>query len=142
MARLFGKPINKANGFPWMGTVTLLKDSTIRMLSNGKKQWSGFGSFEKSEKGDRTGKTAISMTTGLNDQLARCLIAWPKGTVLFVVGELQLSDYWTQRNGRDSYELSVQFVHDQHDYNAASEPVADDAPGAAQYSGRYVDAGF
>lgn len=142
MARLFGKPINKANGFPWMGTVTLLKDSTIRMLSNGKKQWSGFGSFEKSEKGDRSGKNAISMTTGLNDQLARYLIAWPKGTVLFVVGELQLSDYWTQRNGRDSYELSVQFVHDQHDYNAASDPVADDASGAAQYSNGYVDAGF
>lgn len=145
MARLVGKPNDPQNGYPWVGTVTLLKDAQLFTMKNGKKQWKAFGTFEKAAKGDRSGKNAVSMTTGFDDELASKLIAWPKGTRLFVQGSMVKSEYWTQRNGRESFELVVEYVHDQHDYHAAQNDDMDrDAFGNAgedDYGNQY-DPGF
>lgn len=143
MSRIFGKPKVDGNGYPFLGTVTLLKNATRSTMKNGKMQWKAFGSFEKAPKGDRNNDTTVSMTTGFDDELAKQLIEWPKGTRLLVCGALQKSDYWTQRNGRDSFELVVEFVHDQHDYAAAANQAADEAAygGTDEYGDSY-DSGF
>jgi hypothetical protein len=145
MSRIIGKPIDPQNGYPWVGTVTLLKDSRVTTMKNGKKQWKGFGAFEKSAKGDRSGKNAVGLTTGFDSDLADRLIDWPKGTRLFVQGAMVKSDYWTQKNGTDSYELVVEYVHDQHDYHAAQNDALDkeafDGVSEDEYGNSY-DPGF
>lgn len=142
MSRIVGNPINKSqNGYPWLGTITLLKDSRVTTMKNGKKQWRGFGTFEKAEKGDRSGKNAVGLTTGLDSALASKLIDFPKGTVLFVVGSMVKSDYWTQQNGHDTYELVVEFVHDQHDYHAAVNTTGESDASVDAYGNDY-DPGF
>lgn len=119
--RLWGKPVLEQNGYPWMGVVTLLKDATARELKNGKMQWSAFAEFEKKPREIRDAGNVVSMTTEFDDELARKLMAWPKGTRLLVAGMLEYSDYWTQRNGKKTYQLVVEFVHDQHDYAAVEK---------------------
>lgn len=120
--RLIGKAINSKNGYPFFGVVTLLKDSAVKQMRNGKLQWKGFGSFEAPAKGDQSGKNTVSMTTGLDTDFAGMLIDWPKGTRLLVGGFMQQSDFWTQKRGQETFELVVEFIHDQHNYRSASEP--------------------
>ena len=143
MSRIFGKPKIEGNGYPFLGTVTLLKNATRNTMKNGQMQWKAFGSFEKTQKGTRNDATAVSMTTGLDSDLAKQLIEWPKGTRLMVFGALHKSDYWTQRNGKESFELVVEFVHDQHDYHAAQNAELDKAAydGTDEYGNSY-DSGF
>lgn len=143
MSRIFGKPKIPSSGYPFFGVVTLLKNATRSTMKNGKKQWKAFGSFEKPPKGDRSRDTTVSMTTGFDSDLAQQLIEWPKGTRLLVAGALQKSDYWTQRNGRESFELVVEFVHDQHDYNSAANQAADaESYGGTDEYGDSYDSGF
>lgn len=142
--RLHGKPMDPASGYPWLGTVKLLKDSRVSTTKTGRKQWRGFGAFESTGKREGGNNVTVGMSTGLNFDLADKLIDWPKGTVLLVVGEMKYSDYWTQRNGVQSYELVVDFVHDQHDYHAAQNDALDEAAfgGTEDAYGNSYDPGF
>ena len=134
--RLWQKPLIEANGYPWVGVVTLLKDATIRILKNGKKQWTAFAEFERKPKtAPKDAGNTVSLTTGFDTDLADKLIVWAKGTRLFVAGSLKYSDYWTQRNGVKSYQLEVEFVHDQHDYVAVEK--AEQGHADAYESGDY-----
>lgn len=131
--RLHGKPMIASNGYPWMGTVKLMKDSAVHTLKNGKKQWRGFGVFEESRKKDDKYKgekadVSVGMTTATNFELADMLIAWPKGTRLLVAGEMTYSEFWSQKNGKATYDLVVEFVHDQHNYRAAQNDEPEDDP--------------
>lgn len=120
--RIWGKPLLEENGYPWIGVVTLLKDAQKRTNASGKEFWSAFVEFEKKPKNaPRNLGNVVGITTGKNTELAGKLISWPKGTKLLIAGELNCSDYWTQRNGEKTYELTVEYVHDQHDYAAVEK---------------------
>lgn len=141
--RLMGKPIQEGNGYPWLGTVILLKDASIITMKNGKKQFRAFGTCEHVERGKDCSMCTVSMTTGKNGDLASKLLAWPKKTVLFVAGAMTKSDFWTQKNGKASYELILEFVGIQLDYAAAAkaEQESEARVGENEYGDSY-DAGF
>lgn len=140
--RIIGKPMDSNNGYPFFGVITLLSDSTLRVMKNGKKQWKGFGTFEPAAKGDRKGRNTVTMSTGLDTKFADMLVSWPKGTRLLVAGFMHLSDYWTQRQGHEVYELQVEFIHDQHDYHAANSENSDEDSFSADDSSIGYDPGF
>lgn len=143
MSRIIGKAMEPENGYPWFGTVTLLKDATVVTLKNNIKQWRAFGAFERAKKGDKSGKTTVGMTTVLDGELAGMLIEWKKGTRLFVAGAMKKNEYRTQKNGKEIYELNVEYVHDQHDYHAAQNEELDrEAEAGTDEYGNEVDAGF
>lgn len=137
MSRIVGKPINIKNGFPWVGVITLVKDSRVVTMRNGKKQWSGFGTFEETPKGEKNEKYTVGVNTGFNSGLADMLIAFPKGTRLLIFGSMKLSEYWTQRKGKETYELVAEFVHDQHDYYAANNARLDAQVPVDEYGNNY-----
>lgn len=140
--RIIGKPIDAKNGYPFFGVVTLLTDSSLRVMKNGKLQWKGFGAFEPSEKKDRSGRNTVSMTTNLDTDFADMLIAWPKGTRLLVAGFMQLSEYWTKRQGKEVYEMQVEFIHDQHNYRAAAGEVLEHTDFPTEDDASDYDPGF
>lgn len=142
--RLHGKPMDSGSGYPWIGTVKLLKNSVVQTMKNGKKQWRGFGAYEHPNKKTNGVNVTVSMTTGLDFELANMCIDWPKGTRLLVAGEMTYSDFWTQKNGVPSYELIVEFVHDQHNYHDAQNDALDEAAfgGNNDEYGNSYDPGF
>ena len=72
--RLHGKPMDPASGYPWLGTVKLLKDSRVSTTKTGRKQWRGFGAFESTGKREGGNNVTVGMSTGLNFDLADKLI--------------------------------------------------------------------
>lgn len=141
MSRIVGKPKNKKNGFPWGGVVTLLKDSVVSTMRNGKKRWSGFGTFEDAPDGEKYGEYTVSVNTGKRSKLADKLIAFPKGTDLFIFGAMVLNTYQTQKKGKETYDLVAEYVHDQHDYYAANNARLDAQVPVDEYGNNY-DPGF
>ena len=118
--RLYGKPLLESNGYPWIGVVTLTTDATVRDTEKGP-IFSAFGAFERAPKGTKDNRLAIGITTKFNHELAKKLIAFPKGTRLLVCGSVEVSEYWTKRKGEKTYEVVAEFVHDQHDYKSVEE---------------------
>ena len=134
--RLWGKPLIEESGYPWIGVVTLLKESNKRTFSNGKECWSAFVEFEKKPKNaPKNLGNVVGITTGFDTELAKKLIAWPKGTRLLIAGSMKYSDYWTQKNGQKTYQVEVEWVHDQHDYAAVEK--AEQGHADAYESGDY-----
>lgn len=143
--RLLGNPLFKQNGYPMFGVVTLLKKASLTMMKNGKYQWKAFAEMEKPPKGmDQKPdvQNAITLTTGFDDHLAKKLIEWDKGTRLLVAGYVRQSDYWTQRTGKPTYEIQVEFVHDQHDYAAEMKNDYEQEMSDGYSAGEYEDPGF
>ena len=143
--RLLGNPLFKQNGYPKFGVVTLLKKASLTMMKNGKYQWKAFAEMEKPPKGvDQKPdvQNAITLTTGFDDHLAKKLIEWDKGTRLLVAGYVRQSDYWTQRTGKPTYEIQVEFVHDQHDYAAEMKTDYEQEMSDGYSAGEYEDPGF
>lgn len=143
--RLLGNPLFKQNGYPMFGVVTLLKKASLTMMKNGKYQWKAFAEMEKPPKGMEQKpdvQNAITLTTGFDDHLAKKLIEWDKGTRLLVAGYVRQSDYWTQRTGKPTYEIQVEFVHDQHDYAAEMKTDYEQEMSDGYSAGEYEDPGF
>lgn len=143
--RLLGNPLFKQNGYPMVGVVTLLKKASLTMMKNGKYQWKAFAEMEKPPKGMEQKpdvQNAITLTTGFDDHLAKKLIEWDKGTRLLVAGYVRQSDYWTQRTGKPTYEIQVEFVHDQHDYAAEMKTDYEQEMSDGYSAGEYEDPGF
>lgn len=143
--RLLGNPLFKQNGYPMLGVVTLLKKASLTMMKNGKYQWKAFAEMEKPPKGMEQKpdvQNAITLTTGFDDHLAKKLIEWDKGTRLLVAGYVRQSDYWTQRTGKPTYEIQVEFVHDQHDYAAEMKTDYEQEMSDGYSAGEYEDPGF
>jgi hypothetical protein len=143
--RLLGNPLFKQNGYPMLGVVTLLKKASLTMMKNGKYQWKAFAEMEKPPKGMEQKpdvQNAITLTTGFDDHLAKKLIEWDKGTRLLVAGFVRQSDYWTQRTGKPTYEIQVEFVHDQHDYAAEMKTDYEQEMSDGYSAGEYEDPGF
>lgn len=143
--RLLGNPLFKQNGYPMIGVVTLLKKASLNMMKNGKYQWKAFAEMEKPPKGMEQKpdvQNAITLTTGFDDHLAKKLIEWDKGTRLLVAGFVRQSDYWTQRTGKPTYEIQVEFVHDQHDYAAEMKTDYEQEMSDGYSAGEYEDPGF
>lgn len=143
--RLLGNPLFKQNGYPMVGVVTLLKKASLNMMKNGKYQWKAFAEMEKPPKGMEQKpdvQNAITLTTGFDDHLAKKLIEWDKGTRLLVAGYVRQSNYWTQRTGKPTYEIQVEFVHDQHDYAAEMKTDYEQEMSDGYSAGEYEDPGF
>lgn len=116
--RIIGKAKRNDNGYPFICVMTLLKDSEIKHPKDGFTVWNGYGRVERIPKGERD-QSVIYSVTALSP-LADNLIAWPKGTVLLIAGNLVRDEYWSKRNGTDVFKIMAEFVHDQHNYAAAS----------------------
>lgn len=114
--RIISTPKRKDNGFPFIGTVTLLKDSEIRQPKDGLYIWQGFGRVERVPKGEFDSSVTYSISA--MKPLSTMLVAWPKGTVLFIAGSMVKDDYWTKREGHEVYKLIAEFVMTQKDYAA------------------------
>ena len=112
--RLFGKSVFPKNGYPWCGVVKLMKDAVLRGTQKGM-IWSAFGTFETPPKGDMSGNGSIGLKAFA--PASDSLVAWQKGTVLFVAGALHKDEYWSKQKGSDQYSVVCEFVIEQPDYN-------------------------
>ena len=139
--RIISKPKRSDNGFPIIGTVTLLKDSVKKNPKDSFYVWEAYGIVEHIPKGTRDESIAYSIKA--MSPLADMLIEWPAKTKLFIAGELVKDDYWSSRRGSEVYYIKAEFVHDQHNYAAAAKDSGqndDDYDGAVSESS--YDPGF
>ena len=106
------------------GTARLLKDARVYATSkNNKVIFNAFVDFDwEYKKEDKNPSRAMGVTC--YEPASKRMMAWSKGEIIMVDGLLQKSQYWTQRNGTDTYELVAGFILNQLDYAAAASEKA------------------
>lgn len=130
MPRITAKPILQENGYPCAAVVRLCNDAQIKELSDGKKMWTAYAQLERRPKTSNDMRVYTNMFVAdgaYNNNLASKLLPWEKGTILFVFGDIILDEYWTERNGKESYKLVPAFVLAQPDYAEAMRQASNTA---------------
>lgn len=138
--RIISKPKRSDNGWPIVSVATLLKDSVIKHPKDGFAVWEAYARVENLPKGVRDDSVVYSVRAV--SPLADMLMAWPAKTRLLIAGELVKDDYWSGRKGTDVYYIKAEFVHDQHNYAAATKEATDGDDGDGGTSTSSYDPGF
>lgn len=140
--RIISTPNRKDNGFPIVCTMALIKDSEFKQPKDGLLIWQASGKVERIPKGVLD--ESVIFNVQAFSPLAKSLIAWPKGTALFIAGSLEKDDYWTNRKNHEVYKLRAEFVMAQKDYAAEMRRIVanDGDDGGEGVSSIEYDPGF
>ena len=138
--RIISKPKRSDNGWPIICVATLLRDSTIKHPKDNFTVWDAFARVENLPKNVRDDSVVYPIKA--TSPLADMLMEWPAKTRLLVAGELVKDEYWSGRKGTDFYFIKAEFVHDQHNYAAASKDEDSDSADDGYVSESSYDPGF
>jgi single-stranded DNA-binding protein len=109
----------------WMGVVVLTKPATKKRTLKGF-VFNAFGSLDWVAK-DSPKKNDCFISISAFSDLAEKMAEFPKRTALLVFGVMEKDDWWSDRNGKDTYKINAQFIAPQMDYSGNDLPEVDES---------------